>query len=57
MRRREGETLAVFGHGLLAGIHLLGVVFNLNRKKWVHASIHLAAVVYDGWSVVRHARR
>ena len=51
--RRMAE-LGVFVHGVLAGLHLLGVVYNLRKRNYWDVVVHAIAVSYDTWSVSRH---
>lgn len=54
---RPIEELAAFVHGALAAGHLLGLVYNLRRRKWDDATIHGAAMVYDTIAAYKHHRR
>jgi isopentenyl phosphate kinase len=54
---RELETLAAVVHGGLAFGHALGLIFNIRRKNRVDAAIHGAALVYDVYACIKHARR
>ena len=53
------ETLAVFVHGALAGLHLLGFVHNvrLGKRNRLDAAAHLFAFGYDAAATWRHAKR
>ena len=51
---RRMTELAIFVHGTLAGLHLLGVVYNLKKRNYWDAIAHAAAMGYDTWSVSRH---
>lgn len=53
---RQLQELGVFVHGLLAGLHLLGMAYNLKRRNWVDVACHGGAAVYDIWAVSKHAR-
>lgn len=52
---RQMAELAMFVHGALAGLHVLGVVYNFRRRNWWDVAAHAAAAVYDTHSVVKHA--
>lgn len=47
-------ALGIFVHGVLAGLHLLGFVYNLKRKNWVDVTCHGLATGYDGYATVKH---
>ena len=49
-------SLATFVHGVLTGLHLLGVVYNLRRRNWSDVAAHSAAAMYDLHATARHAR-
>lgn len=50
------QTLATFVHGVLAGLHALGIVYNVKRRNWFDVTIHTAAAIYDIHSVGKHMR-
>lgn len=54
---REMETLAVFVHGLLAGLHTLGAIYNWRKGNRVDTAMHGVAAVYDVWATSKHMRR
>jgi hypothetical protein len=51
------EVLAVFVHGSLAALHVLGVVYNARRGNRGDVAIHAAAAGYDLWATWKHARK
>ncbi|HEY2931493.1 MAG TPA: hypothetical protein VGK99_07075 [Acidobacteriota bacterium] len=51
---RDLQSLAIFVHGALASLHMLGVIYNLRRKNWAQAGIHGAAAAYDAWATSNH---
>lgn len=51
------QSLGIFVHGVLAGLHLLGVAYNLKRKNWVDVSAHTLAAGYDIWATTKHVRK
>ena len=51
---RQIAELGVFVHGVLAGLHLLGVVYNLRKRNWVDVTAHTLAAGYDIWAVNKH---
>ena len=55
--RKELEGLAMFVHGALGSLHLLGAVFNLRRKNWKDATIHTVVLTYDAHSAWKHYQR
>jgi len=48
------EYLATFVHGVLAGLHALGLVYNIKRRNWVDVAAHSAAMSYDMWATAKH---
>lgn len=55
-RHQELEKLAMFVHGMLAGLHLLGVVYNVKRKNYLDVTAHAAAFIYDIHAASKHSR-
>lgn len=53
---RQLQELGVFVHGVLAGLHLLGFMYNLRRRNWGDVMAHGAATAYDMWAVTKHHR-
>lgn len=51
---RDIESLAVFVHGVLAGLHALGIVYNMKRRNWFDVAAHSAAMSYDIWATAKH---
>lgn len=51
---KDQEDLATFTHGLLFGVHSLGVYYNFKKKRYIHAFIHAAIASYDLISGFRH---
>ena len=56
MDRHEEDTavLAMFVHGSLAALHLLGVIYNLKRRNWKTACFHISAFAFDLWACYEH---
>lgn len=50
------HELGMFIHGVLFGLHSLGVVYNFKRKNYFQATIHLVAGGYDLWAVNQHLK-
>lgn len=50
----ELELLAIAVHGMLAGLHLLGVLYNVKRRNWKSAWVHACAFTFDAYSVWVH---
>ncbi len=50
------QELSVFVHGILAGLHTLGVAYNLKRRNWWQAVAHVSAAVFDAHAVYSHCR-
>ena len=48
------ESLARDFHAALAAGHAFAAVYNLRRRQYADASIHLAFVVYDTACALRH---
>ena len=53
---RQLQQLGVFVHGVLTGLHVLGMVYNLKRRNWFDVVAHGGAAVYDTWAVAKHLR-
>lgn len=51
---RQLEALGVFVHGMLAGLHLLGVVHNVRKRNWIDVAAHASAAAYDIWAANEH---
>jgi hypothetical protein len=51
---RDIESLAAFVHGVLAGLHALGIVYNVKRRNWFDVAAHSAAMSYDVWATAKH---
>ena len=54
---RDLETLAVFVHGMLAALHLLGIAYNWRRRNRLDICCHALAGFYDLHAAHIHARR
>ena len=55
----EVQVFAGFVHGALFGLHALWVVYNIKRKNWQSAAIHLSVGLWDGlatWSHIKAAK-
>ena len=48
------EHLATFVHGVLAGLHALGIVYNIKRRNWLDVAAHSAAMSYDMFATAKH---
>lgn len=53
---RQVAELGVFVHGMLAALHVLGIVYNLRRKNWWDVFAHGGAATYDAWAVTKHVK-
>lgn len=53
---RQLQELGVFVHGILVGLHLLGVAYNAKRRNWGDVMLHGVAATYDLWAVSKHLR-
>lgn len=53
---RELNVLGVFVHGVLAGLHALGIVYNVRRGNTFDVAMHSAAFTYDVWATFKHER-
>ena len=51
------ESLAKMVHGALFAGHILGVVYNLKKRRYLDVAFHTAAAAYDLVSAMRHSRR
>ena len=50
------ETLGVFVHGILFGLHALGLAHNIRKRKHLDILMHASAAAYDLWAVSTHLR-
>ena len=48
------QQLSVFVHGVLAGLHLLGIAYNARRRNWFDVAAHVSAATYDIWATAKH---
>lgn len=46
--------LAIFIHGLLLGLHAIGVLYNLRRRNWWDVAAHAGAAAYDASALHHH---
>lgn len=46
--------LALFTHGVLFALHVLGLTYNLKRRNKVDVACHAGAAVYDAWALLNH---
>lgn len=51
------QVLGVFVHGVLVGLHALGVVYNLRRKNKPETIIHAVAAGFSLVSTAKHLRK
>ena len=56
MEREELDDLAMYVHGALAGLHVLGVLYNAKRRNWFGVLVHSAVLVFDTKSAVEHSK-
>lgn len=53
---RQMQELGVFIHGILAGLHFIGVAYNLRRRNWFDVAAHFSAGAYDVYAVTKHVK-
>ena len=53
---RELQALGIFVHGVLVGLHALGIVYNLRKRNWLDVAAHAGAGAYDFWATGRHVK-
>lgn len=46
--------LSAFVHGVLAGLHVLGIAYNLRKRNWFDVFMHTSAAIYDVHSMHSH---
>lgn len=51
---RQLQELSIFVHGVLTGLHILGIAYNLKKRNWGDVAAHTAAAGYDLWAVNKH---
>jgi hypothetical protein len=54
---REMETIAVFVHGALAALHILGMIYNARKGNKLDTVCHGLAAGYDIYATQKHMRR
>lgn len=54
--RREVHELSIFVHGVLSGLHLLGVVYGIKRKNWLDVAAHTFGVAFSVRATVHHTK-
>ena len=59
MRNEESqlESLAKFVHGGLFTFHILGIAYNLKKRRYLDAAIHASVATYDLISAMRHSKK
>lgn len=50
------QSLGIFVHGVLTGLHALGLMYNLKRRNWFDAAAHTAAAAYSLSATAKHIR-
>ena len=53
---KDTHQMAIFVHGALAALHLLGTVYNLKRRHRWQTVAHVAGVAFSAHSAVYHIR-
>ncbi len=56
-QEHEIQAFASFVHGALASLHALGAVYNLKRKNWSAATIHITVGLWDMVSTYQHYKK
>ena len=51
------ESIAKFTHGALFAGHLLGIVYNLKKRRYASVALHTAVATYDLVSALRHSKK
>lgn len=51
------ETIAVFVHGALAALHVLGMIYNLRKGNKSDLVAHGLAATYDVYATAKHMKR
>lgn len=54
---RQLQVLGVFVHGVLAGLHALGIIYNLRRRNYSETAIHTAAATFSVVATTKHMRK
>lgn len=52
----ELHGLAVFCHGCLSSLHMIGIIYNARRKSWWDVTAHSLALAYSAKATVHHVR-
>ena len=53
---KSSQELAGFTHGVLFGLHTLGVYYNLRRGRPKSALVHATIAVYDAMALYYHSK-
>lgn len=53
----EAQSLALFVHGGLFSLHVLGIYYNMRKGRYIDAGFHTAVAVYDLISAIKHKDR
>ena len=56
-KEAEIQILAAFVHGALSTLHGLGAVYNLKRKNWSAATIHITVGLWDLVATYQHYKK
>jgi len=54
MSHHDEESLAVFMHGALMGLHVFCAVYAAKKRTWRDVIAHGIAATYDLWAFQRH---
>jgi hypothetical protein len=53
---RRLQELSIFVHGVLAGLHALGIIYNVKRRHPFQVAAHTSAVAFDLWAAGEHIK-
>ena len=53
---KELQSLAIYVHGVLTGLHALGIIYNLRKRNWIDVAAHSGAAAYDLWATSKHIK-
>lgn len=53
---RRLQELSIFVHGILAGLHALGIAYNISKRHPWQVMAHTSAVAFDLWAVSEHVK-
>lgn len=57
MLEKENHELASFVHSALFSMHVLGIYYNIKKRRYLDAGIHTIVGIYDLAAAIKHVKR